>query len=132
MKRRVKEWLNFSKNDLDVIEKLLESDSLTQAVAFHCQQSIEKAFKAIIEEKENKIPRLHDLTRLYGIISAYGINLEIDEDILSEINDVYTETRYPSDLGLIPNGVPSFETVKRFQKLAIRIYSESEAVISNL
>lgn len=129
MKRRVEEWLKFAKMDLDVVDKLLESNSLTQAAAFHCQQSIEKSFKAVIEEKDNKIPRLHDLIRLYGILNEYGIDMDIDENLLSDINDIYTETRYPSDLGLIPNGTPSLNTVEKYQNLAKKIYSLSEAVI---
>lgn len=47
----------------------------------------------------------------------------------SEINEVYTETRYPSDLGLIPNGTPSLETVKNFQSLANDIFRASKTEI---
>lgn len=101
MKRRVKEWLFFSKQDLVAVEKLLESESLTQIAAFHCQQSIEKSFKAVIEEHENSIPKLHDLIRLYDRIVNVGVKLDFDFLMLIEINNVYIESRYPTDfLGL--------------------------------
>ncbi len=124
MKKRVKEWVKYSKLDLDSALKLLESPDLTQSAAFHCQQSIEKSLKAIIEEKINKVPRTHDLEKLYGLIEEYGIKLEIDEDILDQVNDVYIETRYPSDLGLVPEGIPKVETIKYFYDLTESIYKQ--------
>ncbi len=124
MKKRVKEWVKYSKLDLDSALKLLESPELTQSAAFHCQQSIEKALKAIIEEKINKVPRTHDLEKLYGLIEEYGIKLKIDEDILDQVNDVYIETRYPSDLGLVPEGIPKVETIKYFYDLSESIYKQ--------
>ena len=124
MKKRVKEWVKYSKLDLDSAIKLLESPELTQSAAFHCQQSIEKSLKAIIEEKINKVPRTHDLEKLYGLIEEYGIKLKIDEDILDQVNDVYIETRYPSDLGLVPEGIPKVETIKYFYDLTESIYKQ--------
>ena len=37
---------------MDTIEEILGNDQLSHVVAFHSQQCIEKAFKAIIEEFE--------------------------------------------------------------------------------
>ncbi len=130
MKKRVKEWLKFAKIDLDSAIKLLEDPGLTQSAAFHCQQSIEKSFKAILEENQNKIPRTHDLEKLYGQVEECKIKLVIDEDVLDEVNDVYIETRYPSDLGLIPEGIPKVETVKRFYDLSNSIYKQIEEKLS--
>jgi len=124
MKKRAKEWIKYSKLDLDSALKLLESPKLTQSAAFHCQQSIEKAFKAIIEEKTNKVPRTHDLGKLYGLIEECGIKLTIDEDVLDQVNDVYIETRYPSDLGLVPVGIPKVETIKYFYDFSELIYKQ--------
>ncbi len=71
MKKRAKEWIKYSKLDLDSALKLLESPELIQSAAFHCQQSIEKSLKAIIEEKTNKVPRTHDLEKLYGLMEVF-------------------------------------------------------------
>ena len=132
MKRRVKEWLSFAEIDLNSIIKLLEDESLLKAAAFHCQQSIEKSFKAIIEEVQNKIPRTHDLIRLYGIINELGIDFEIDEDILSEINDVYIETRYPSDIGLLPSGNPTKEIIEEFETTVKLIYKNCKKHLESM
>lgn len=122
MKKRVSEWIVLSKTDLDSALKLMEEPRLSQNSAFHCQQAIEKAFKAVIDSNSSKVPRTHDLRTLLGTINTYGVSMEIEEDVLDEINAVYIETRYPSDLGLIPNGIPEAETVAIFYAFAESVY----------
>ena len=124
MKKRVNEWLKLAKVDLDSVLKLLEDSNLTQSAAFHCQQSIEKSFKALLEEQSGTFIKSHDLQRLYGLVEESGISLNVDEDILDAINAVYIEARYPSDLGLIPEGKPKPSTVKTFYNLSESIYSQ--------
>jgi HEPN domain-containing protein len=52
MKKISEEWLKAAKDDLNVIERILDDEHLTHMVAFHSQQCIEKSLKAIIEEYE--------------------------------------------------------------------------------
>ena len=130
MKKRAKEWIKYSKLDLDSALKLLANPELTQSAAFHCQQSIEKSLKAIIEEKIRKVPRTHDLIKLNGLIEECGIKLSINEDVLDQVNDVYIETRYPSDLGLIPEGIPKVETIKYFYDLSESIHKQVIEVLN--
>ncbi len=132
MKRRVNEWLSFALVDLNAIIKLSEDELLLKPAAFHCQQCIEKSFKAIIEQIENKIPRTHDLIRLYGIINELGIDFKIDEDILSEISDVYIETRYPSDLGLLPTGNPTKEIIREFINTVTQIFNNCKHYLESI
>ena len=47
-------------------------------------------------------------------IRALGLNPQVDEDVLDEMNQVYIEARYPSDFGLLPGGPPTGEIVERF------------------
>jgi len=116
MKKRVEEWINFAEADIKSIKKLIEDPSLSQIAAFHCQQAVEKLLKAIIEDRSTKTPKIHDLSKLYGIILDIDprINIEIDENVLSEINDVYIDARYPPDLGLLPTEIPTEDTIERF------------------
>ena len=50
MKKISEEWLRAAKDDLRVVEKISQDEHLTNMVAFHSQQCIEKSLKAIIEE----------------------------------------------------------------------------------
>ena len=61
MKKQTKSWLRAATDDLTVIEEIIENDELSHMVAFHAQQAIEKCFKAVLEEKESLVPKLHDL-----------------------------------------------------------------------
>jgi len=131
MKKRVNEWLKLAKVDLDSVIKLLEDSNLTQSAAFHCQQSIEKSFKALLEEQSGTFIKTHDLLRLYGLIEESGVKLNIDEDILDSINAVYIESRYPSDIGLIPEGKPKTSTIKTFYNLSESIYSQIVSILDS-
>ena len=61
MRRRTKAWLDSARDDLEVAEEIINRDDLTHMVAFHCQQAIEKSFKAVLEEHVQIVPRVHDL-----------------------------------------------------------------------
>jgi len=122
MKPQVKRWLEFAQVDLLSAEKLLNDDRLTQSVSFHCHQAIEKSFKAFLENISGKVPKIHDLERLYGMIKEYQIELDLDYDLLDQVNDVYIDSRYPPDVGLVPEGRPSIEKTKKFYELAKHIY----------
>ncbi len=130
MKKQVTQWLKYAEIDLLSAEKLLDDKNLTQSVAFHSHQTAEKSFKAILEDRSIRIPKSHDLEKLYGMILKEGIKLILDEDILSQINDVYIDSRYPGDAGLIPQGIPSTEKAKEFFKAAKVIYEKVLNIVS--
>ena len=52
MKQLTREWLNAAGDDLLTIENLQYNPILTNVIAFHSQQAIEKILKAIMEEYE--------------------------------------------------------------------------------
>jgi len=109
---------------LQSCKKLLEDEFLTNSVAFHAQQVVEKCFKAVYEENELKVPRIHSLLRLYDAISEY-LDFELDECLLEKKDAVYTETRYPSDVGMLPDGKPSLSAAKELYEFADYIYNNT-------
>ncbi len=46
-----------------------------------------------------------------------------DKDTLDELDKLYIDSRYPGDLGLLPDGKPSMERVKTFYYFAKNIYN---------
>jgi hypothetical protein len=42
--------------------------------------------------------------------------------LFHQINDLYIDARYPSDIGLLPDGKPSMETARDFFRMASEIY----------
>lgn len=130
MKKQTRYWLKMAHNDLSVIEAILEREDLTPMVAFHSQQAIEKSLKAVLEEKETKIPRIHNLITLKEIVEKY-LKLNIEEELLTGINETYIDTRYPTDLGLLPSGIPSQKTARKFSSAAHRIFREVKEFLSD-
>ncbi|GBD88737.1 HEPN domain protein [bacterium BMS3Abin03] len=130
MKKQVKQWLKYAEVDLLSAEKLLYDENLIQSVTFHSHQTVEKSFKALLENKNIRIPKTHDLERLYGLILKERIKLKLDEDILAQINDVYVDSRYPGDAGLIPQGIPSMEKAKEFFEAAKDVYKKVLNLVS--
>ena len=106
MKQITKEWLNWSKSDLELVGKIINDENLTHLAAFHCQQSIEKALKAVLEEYSEEIPKIHNLATLVAKVSRF-INLKINYKIIKTLDQLYIDARYPGELGLLPDGKPT-------------------------
>ena len=130
MKEQAKQWLEFSKIDLATIEKIKNDEFLTQSAAFHSQQSVEKSLKSILELYDFSVPKSHDLRMIYTKIEKLKINLEIDNDMLDSINQIYIDTRYPADFGLLPGGKPSLKMIDKFYEYAKSIYAMAEEIIN--
>ena len=118
---QAKEWLKASYSDLKTIEYMLDDSFLTHMVAFHSQQAIEKSFKAILENASIPVPKVHKLETL---VSKLNITLEINYDILTTLDLLYIESRYPGDMGLLPNGKPTLNDAKEFYDFAKEIFSQ--------
>lgn len=57
MKPVTKEWLKAADDDIVAMRRMLDAEEITNVVAFHAQQCIEKLFKAIIEEHQTGLIR---------------------------------------------------------------------------
>ena len=120
-KKNAIEWLKASKDDLDSISYIIKVENLTNIIAFHSQQTIEKSFKSLLEYNQIKVDKTHNLEKLYkkleSIITVDYLQLEI-------INELYIDSRYPGDMGLLPYGKPSLEDAKEFYDFAQEIFNK--------
>ena len=94
---------------------------LSNVVAFHSQQAIEKVFKAVMEEYEIGFIKTHDLVTLHNAVGGY-IDYEPDLDLLIQINEVYLASRYPGHFGLLADGKPTIKEAETFYKTAKDIF----------
>lgn len=120
------EWLKAAKDDIEVIRHIIQDDHLTHIVAFHAQQAIEKCFKAVLEENKISVPKIHDLLNLYERAGKF-FHMDLDIEILREVNDLYIESRYPGEFGLLPNGKPTMEAAERLFTLSKDVYAIIES-----
>jgi HEPN domain-containing protein len=121
MKEISREWLRKAQDDLDVIEEIKNKKHLTNMIAFHAQQAIEKSLKAIIDEFDLGFVKIHQIERLLEIVKEH-LEAKIDNEIVQMLDSLYIESRYPVDIGLLPDGKPSEEDANKFFEFAILIY----------
>jgi len=90
MREEVKEWMKQSNKDLRAAKHDIKSKDYFSAV-FWCQQSVEKAFKALLIKNTENFPKIHDLSRLADLNNAPA---EIKERC-AKIDPTYLASRYP-------------------------------------
>jgi len=102
MKEITREWLKAADDDLLAIQNLLSNSDITNIIAFHAQQAIEKILKAFIEEFDISFVKTHNLqTLFYKIESIFPYT--INESLLAELDRLYIDSRYPGNMGLMPS-----------------------------
>jgi HEPN domain-containing protein len=57
------------------------------------------------------------------------MNLDVDLDIIKRLDEVYTSTRYPSELGLLPSGKPTIQDAKELFDFAEEFYRNVEKIL---
>lgn len=129
MKAITREWLNAANDDLIAIEVMSGREEITNMIAFHAQQAIEKSFKALVEEFNLGNIKTHHLESLYAKILP--ILSGFNETILAELDTVYIEARYPGDLGLMPHGKPSIEDATIYSHEAVKIKDQIETFLKS-
>jgi len=124
MRNFTKEWLKASTDDLLIISDIIHRDTLTHMVAFHSQQAIEKIFKALLEEYEIDTPKIHKLVKLNNILVENDKFEQLDSYLLKVLDELYIDSRYPGDMGLLPFGKPTTENAKEFYLLAQNTFNK--------
>ena len=129
MKQSTREWINAAGDDLITIENLLDNPILTNVIAFHAQQAIEKSLKAIIEENGAIFIKTHNLQSLFLKIEEI-IPFDVNERIISELDRLYLDSRYPGNLGLMPYGKPTLEEAEIYFREAVKIKKQAETFLN--
>ena len=65
---------------------------------------------------------MHKLIRLKSLLPFEIENLE--DSILTTLDELYIESRYPSEMGLLPYGKPTLEDAKEFYNFANNLFIE--------
>lgn len=91
-------WLQKATNDLITARQvLLLPEGPTDTVAFHAQQAVEKALKALLTFNRFEFPKTHDLVRLLDLATAFLPSLEEYRTAFAEISNYSVQVRYPDE-----------------------------------
>jgi len=116
----IKGWLEKAENDYQIAKILADGEpAFYNEACFHCQQAVEKFFKAVIIYHTGDFERTHDLIGLFETICDLEIEFKsFTKDNIADLNTYYTRTRYVSDVALVVedahNAIKIVEKVKRF------------------
>lgn len=97
-KRLVGEWLRKANADFDLAEHLVEEESVfLNAIAFHCQQAVEKYLKALLTWWGTEFPKTHVLATLLNLIEARDTELAASLSGVIPLTPYGADLRYPGD-----------------------------------
>jgi HEPN domain-containing protein len=92
--RIAREWLESSREDLATAEVVLAAPSLSpRAAAWHAQQAVEKAIKALLVLDQIEFPFTHDLSALLVLLPEPLPSANRHE--LASLSRFAVEARYP-------------------------------------
>jgi HEPN domain-containing protein len=101
-------WLSFANEDFQLVHFLWNSKSgFFSSICFHAQQYVEKIFKGIIEGNGDTPPKIHDVNSLAKRLEKMKIKTPLTDIELFMLSSVYIDTRYPPDVGMLPDGAPT-------------------------
>jgi HEPN domain-containing protein len=130
MKEKTKSWMEYAFKDLSAAQELLNRDDLFNIVVFHSQQAIEKLFKAVLEENDLPVPKIHSVLKLYSLMTEkIHIDPFVTDTELNKIDDIFIDTRYPGGSGLLPGGMPGEEEAKEILSIAEKAYSNIKDIL---
>ena len=94
----VSEWIGKAQGDYYSAAILADSDNpyVLPNVCFHCQQSVEKIFKAYIIAKEGSFLKKHNLDELLGQCRRHSSDFGDFIPACQVLNTYEGTTRYPS------------------------------------
>lgn len=120
MKKETEEWLRIALEDYESA-KYLHKKRLYRMVCYHSQQMVEKILKAILTEREIDFARTHNILDLRNAVIQFGYTVDLSDEDAVFLNSIY-RSRYPSDLGLLPQGEPKKEDSQRALAIAKVIF----------
>jgi HEPN domain-containing protein len=127
MKTATAEWVTKAEGDFATAGRELRARRLPNydAVCFHSQQCAEKYLKAVLQETNVLIPKIHFLLELLAMILKFDTSYEFLKADLEVLENYSVRYRYPgisSDLQEAKGAYTATKTVRMFirQKLGLK------------
>lgn len=121
------EWVSKAEGDFATAGREVRARKMPNydAVCFHGQQCAEKYLKAVLQENNIPIPKIHFLLELLAMILKFDPSFEFLKADLEVLENYSVRYRYPgisSDLQEAKSAYTAAETVRTFirQKLGLK------------
>ena len=114
---RYKDWIDKARRDIATSKVLKDNDCGNDYVAFHCQQSIEKALKGFLLKEKGHLVEGYSLIFLCKEASKTIPELKAQLKDCAFVNQYYIETRYPADSSITVSDEDATECLEIAQKI---------------
>ena len=100
MKSATTEWVSKAEGDFATAGRELRARKSPNydAVCFHCQQCAEKYLKAVLQENEQHIPKIHNLIELMLLCEKMDSSFEMLRADLVTMERYAVRGRYPGEI----------------------------------
>lgn len=96
MKRHTAQWVRKAEEDVNAAKALAaQKPPPRNAACFHCQQTVEKYLKALLQEVGAAVPRIHNLKQLVDLLLPHDATLKPLRRSASSLTKYAVEHRYP-------------------------------------
>lgn len=116
----VEEWVSKAEGDFITAERELRARKAPNydSACFHCQQCAEKYLKAILQDNNKHIPKIHFLLELLALILKIDTSYEFLKADLEVLEDYSVRFRYPGNFAIKEEAVEAYASVKIVREFA--------------
>lgn len=94
MKDSAVKWIAFAEENFACARIVAESGYYNSALQ-NAQQSVEKALKAVIVEKELEFRKTHSIQELRDAVVGAGVDVPLTDEECELLDSVYLPSKYP-------------------------------------
>jgi HEPN domain-containing protein len=125
MNETVEQWLKISANDHEAAISLMAAanPAFYASVCFHCQQSIEKLFKAALVRHGRDFEKTHDLLKLKLLLDSIGVLISEPERELAFLGTCAVEFRYPGEEATLEDAQDAIAICERIRSALLPGFS---------
>mgnify|MGYP003318884384 CR=1 FL=1 len=101
LKQKVADWQEKADHDLRSVNLIRKDYPLmTDILLFHCQQALEKSFKAFLVTNQVEFEQVHDLQYLCNLCSDIDSSLKTMEKECVTLTSFAVRIRYPNEINI--------------------------------
>ncbi|HLC17001.1 MAG TPA: HEPN domain-containing protein [Thermodesulfovibrionia bacterium] len=128
MNEIVKEWIDKAEGDYYSALREYRARKFPNydATGFHAQQSIEKYLKAILQMKNIRFQKVHDLLALMNLCLPDVPELELHKELLSYLNPFAVDFRYPGESATKEDARSAIQAMKKLRLILIKILGNND------
>jgi HEPN domain-containing protein len=117
-------WIARADDDLRVVDVLIaQPDPPLLPAALHCQQAAEKIAKAVLIAANIAPPRIHDIDKLAGLVTAVDVGIGSTLSELGELTIWFAAARYPDTFEIALSEHDIGSALSKLQALRERVNS---------